>query len=393
MSNRRILLADDSLTIQKVVNLTFSDEGFDVQTVGDGDSALAAIREFTPDIVLADVNMPGADGYSICEQLRSNELTNKIPVILLVGSFEPFDEEKAGLVGADAFLTKPFQSIRQLISQVNELLAATPSTNGHAAPKRPSTEPPDDISDLYTQSFSADASKDDVPNLEDSLSRFDDRGLDDEMIETSYLATSETPETLDFEIVGNETPFDESQKAVKPEPQIDHYYEETPVTTGYETSPLDPFSAPAEQEKFASPSLSVEESINESESFAETMPNVDLGQIPVNVETPVQLASDEPAGLHEFVSSEPSPFFEEDPQEQASQIRIETASFERPAPLRQFEEIDLLDIPSMDGNKTVDLTTVERAELMGSEKQVVSVSPELMELIVQQVIERMSQKY
>jgi CheY-like chemotaxis protein len=379
------LLADDSLTIQKVVNLTFSDEGFDVQTVGDGDSALAAISEFTPDIVLADVNMPGADGYSICEQLRSNELTNKIPVILLVGSFEPFDEEKAGFVGANAFLTKPFQSIRQLISQVNELLAAAPSTNGHSAPEQPSAEPPDDISDLYTQSFSADAAKDDEPNLEDSLSGYDDSGLDDEMIETSYLATDEKPETLDFEIVGNETPFVENEKAVEPEPQIDHDYEETPVATGCETSPLDPFSAPAEQKGFVSQSFPVEESINESESFADTVPNVDLGQIHTIAETPVEFAADESTGLDEFVSSEPSSFSEEDSQE--------PTSFEPPAPPRIFEELDLLDIPSMDSNKTVELTTVERAELMGSEKQAVSVSPELMELIVQQVVEKMSQKY
>ncbi len=386
MSNRRLLLADDSLTIQKVVNLTFSDEGFDVQTVGDGDSALAAIRETAPDIVLADVNMPGADGYSICEQLRGNEATNKIPVILLVGSFEPFDEEKAGAVGADAFLTKPFQSIRQLISQVKELLAAVPSTNGHAAEQSPE----DDISSLYTESFSADASKDDEPNLEDSLSGFDDSGLDDEMIETSYLA-NETAETLDFEIVGNETAFDQNETKSEPDEQIDQYYSEAiPVTTGYETSPLDPFSAPVEPENFTTPVVADRsDAANVPESYVETLPNVDLN---ANEQTPTAEAATETA-VDEVVSVDPPTQFAEVPQEPVSQAGIETTGFEPTVPARRFEEIDLLDIPSIDSNKTVELTTVERSELMGSDKQVVSVSPELMEVIVQKVIEKMSQKY
>lgn len=387
MSNRRLLLADDSLTIQKVVNLTFSDEGFDVQTVGDGDSALAAIRETPPDIVLADVNMPGADGYSICEQLRGSEATSRIPVILLVGSFEPFDEERAGAVGADAFLTKPFQSIRQLISQVNELLAAVPSTNGHTA-ERFSDEPLDDIASLYTDSFSADAPKDDEPNLEDSLSRFDDSGLDDEMIETSYLATDETPETLDFEIVGNETEFDQNKTKTEPanesDARIDQFYSEAiPATTGYETNPLDPFSAPVEPENFTTPvDADRSDAANVSDSYIETLPDVDLNAISQKpfetTEEPAAESSIDESGLVE---------------EPDSQMGIETASFDPPVPERILDEIDLLDIPSIDSNKTVELTTVERAELMGSEKQVVSVSPELMELIVQKVVEKMSQKY
>lgn len=382
MSNRRLLLADDSLTIQKVVNLTFSDEGFDVQTVSDGDSALAAIREAAPDIVLADVNMPGADGYSICEQLRSNEATNKIPVILLVGSFEPFDEEKAGSVGADAFLTKPFQSIRQLISQVNDLLAAVPSSNGHVTEQSPQ-EPPDDIASLYTESFSADASKDDEPNLEEALSGFDDSGLDDEMIETSYLATDETPETLDFEIVGNEAPFEQNdtktEPTTEPNEQIDRLYDQAiPVTTGYETSPLDPFSAPVEPENFAS--TDEQQSVSEK-SYVETLPNVDLNAtVQASEESPVESAVDE------FVTIETT-------QKNSNEMGIATASFDPPVPEKLFDEIDLLDIPSIDSNKTVELTTAERAELMGSEKQVMSVSPELMELIVQRVVEKMSQKY
>jgi len=126
VSKRTLLLADDSVTIQKVVNLTFADEGIDVVTVGDGDSAMQKISEISPDVVLADVHMPGLSGYQICEIVRGNPVTRNLPVVLLVGSFEPFDEGEAARVGANAYLTKPFQSIRQLVTQVTDLMQSTP---------------------------------------------------------------------------------------------------------------------------------------------------------------------------------------------------------------------------------------------------------------------------
>ena len=122
MSKRKLLLADDSITIQKVVNLTFADEGIEVISVGDGDAAMRKFDEFMPDLVMADVNMPGLNGYEVCRIIKRTEETQNIPVILLVGSFEPFDEAEAKEAGADDFLTKPFQSIRQLVNKVTDLL-------------------------------------------------------------------------------------------------------------------------------------------------------------------------------------------------------------------------------------------------------------------------------
>ncbi|MDQ6786248.1 MAG: response regulator [Acidobacteriota bacterium] len=128
MSKRRLLLADDSITIQKVVNLTFADEGIEVIAVGDGDAAMERFVQATPDLVMVDVNMPGFDGYKICEIIKQDEETKHIPVILLVGSFEPFDEDEARRVGADDYLTKPFQSIRQLVGKVTALLGSPENT-------------------------------------------------------------------------------------------------------------------------------------------------------------------------------------------------------------------------------------------------------------------------
>ncbi len=129
MSKRKLLLADDSITIQKVVNLTFADEDIDVITVGDGDAAMRKFAEDTPDLVMADVNMPGLDGYRICEMIKRDDETKHIPVVLLVGSFEPFDEGRARQVGANDFLTKPFQSIRQLVNKVSDLLNGANAEN------------------------------------------------------------------------------------------------------------------------------------------------------------------------------------------------------------------------------------------------------------------------
>jgi CheY-like chemotaxis protein len=128
VSKRKLLLADDSVTIQKVVNLTFADEGIEVISVGDGDSAMEKIRETLPDLVMLDINMPGLSGYEICENLRKSDQFKTLPVILLVGSFEPFDEDEAKRVGASDYLTKPFQSIRQLVSKVTDLLAVVRET-------------------------------------------------------------------------------------------------------------------------------------------------------------------------------------------------------------------------------------------------------------------------
>lgn len=121
-TGRKLLLADDSVTIQKVVDLTFADEGMQVTTVSDGEQAIQKLEEVTPDIVLADVFMPKRNGYEVCEHIKRNERFRHIPVMLLVGSFEPFDETEARRVGADDFLTKPFQSIRQLVNKVGALL-------------------------------------------------------------------------------------------------------------------------------------------------------------------------------------------------------------------------------------------------------------------------------
>jgi len=120
---RKLLLADDSITIQKVVELVLAEEGFDIKAASNGEEALAAVGQFGPDVVLADIDMPKMNGYQLCDRIKANPDTRGIPVILLAGAFEPLDEELAKNVGAEDYIIKPFES-QELISKINAVLAA-----------------------------------------------------------------------------------------------------------------------------------------------------------------------------------------------------------------------------------------------------------------------------
>jgi CheY-like chemotaxis protein len=117
-----LLIADDSVTIQRVIKLTFADEDVDVIAVGDGSQALAAIDQAPPDIVLADVEMPGCSGYDVARHVRSSPRLSHIPVVLLTGAFEPIDEARASAVGCDGVLAKPFEP-QAVLARVRELLS------------------------------------------------------------------------------------------------------------------------------------------------------------------------------------------------------------------------------------------------------------------------------
>ncbi|MDQ3755943.1 MAG: response regulator [Acidobacteriota bacterium] len=121
VTGRTVLLADDSPAVQKIVSLTFADEGIAVVIANNGTEALEKLQTAAPDVVLADVHMPEPNGYQICEYIKRDERFRHMSVVLLVGTFEPFNEAEARRVGADDVLTKPFQSIRDLLNKVAHL--------------------------------------------------------------------------------------------------------------------------------------------------------------------------------------------------------------------------------------------------------------------------------
>src|SRR5688572_5222068 len=99
---KNLLLADDSATIRKMVAITFANEDIKVTSVDNGEDAIAKAREMKPDIVLADVVMPRKNGYEVCEALKNDPNLKHIPVLLLTGTFEAFDEARARAARADS---------------------------------------------------------------------------------------------------------------------------------------------------------------------------------------------------------------------------------------------------------------------------------------------------
>ena len=354
MEQRKLLLADDSITIQKVVNLTFADEGIDVTTVGDGDAALEKITEISPDIVLLDVHMPGLNGYRLCEMVRENEATRNMPVILLVGSFEPFDEAEANRVGANAHITKPFHSIRELITQVTNLLAVPETAEDEEPASVPETT---DIENLYRDSF---AETGEVREGESGEKGFPDDGFDDEMIETSYTSPDAEDED-DFGIAfPSEEPEEESKTEFEPVAMEEAADDE--ISPAQYSSPFD---TPAEAENVLEFDSQPE---TEAESEAEGEKTYEHNIFEVPEQSISELAA-------------------------ANTISFDAIPLELSQPSYSFQNINLLELPNAAGEKTFEFATPAGTAAAGGNTQVVSISPELMEIIVQKVVEKMAEKY
>jgi CheY-like chemotaxis protein len=153
---KKILLADDSITIQKVVELTFSDGDYEVTAVNNGAKAIQKLSEMRPDIILSDIIMPEKNGYEVCEFVKSHPEYRTIPVVLLTGTFEPFDPDRADKAGCDAVVTKPFES-QSLIHKVEELIdqarSSAPTAPAPAIPATPPAPPAPPVAAAAPPSF------------------------------------------------------------------------------------------------------------------------------------------------------------------------------------------------------------------------------------------------
>ena len=417
MTGRKLLLADDSITIQKVVNLTFIDEGIDVVTVGDGDTAVQRIPDEMPDLVMADVNMPGLNGYEVCELVRADERTRHIPVILLIGAFEQFDEQEAARVGATAHLTKPFQSIRQLVNQVTDLIEASRRPNPpESGPERDTL--PSEVEELLDNSASnplenqslsqfdtfredrissidhtndlhsdpsaarstslnkplaAEPEADDIEQLyrqsigEDQVfqnEKFPDLGLDDEMIQTSYSSPQAGNDDLDL---GLSFSGEES----KPQDEL--------IATISETSPETQPLIQRETSNFLvkdAPTADQSEPKRSDETIRLDPAMVDARMAEVN-------------RLLEPIEQPPAPSGEFARPIGEDTIRMDSRFDTDGLKTSEFGELDLLDIPS---ETPVEITTPSESVAMGG-KQIVTLSPDLIEMIAQRVVEKLSEKY
>jgi CheY-like chemotaxis protein len=140
MGSISILLADDSITIQKVVGIIFGSDDYTLTVVDNGKAAVQKAQELQPDVLLIDALMPGMSGYEVCEAIRKDATLASKPVLLLTGSFEPFDEDKARQCGADDHIVKPFES-QQIVAKVQELYQLGLHRAGGAAVAAPEATP------------------------------------------------------------------------------------------------------------------------------------------------------------------------------------------------------------------------------------------------------------
>ncbi|HQR31041.1 MAG TPA: response regulator, partial [Anaeromyxobacteraceae bacterium] len=141
---KNLLVADDSVTIQKVVGIVFAHEDYRVTAASSGEEAIRLAHEHRPEVVLADCGMPGMSGYDLCAAIKADPRLADVPVILLAGTSDPLDEARARAARADGHVVKPFDS-QALLSRVRELVegvtpepmpAAYPRTTP-ASPSRP----------------------------------------------------------------------------------------------------------------------------------------------------------------------------------------------------------------------------------------------------------------
>jgi len=138
----RILVADDNANIQKMVSLSFEDRGVEVVSVGNGEAAVRRIPDVKPDLVLADIFMPVRSGYEVCEFVKKDSRFSHVPVILLVGAFDPLDEKEARRVGADGVLKKPFVPPDPLIAMVMSALEKNPKLAAELAKAKEAKQAP-----------------------------------------------------------------------------------------------------------------------------------------------------------------------------------------------------------------------------------------------------------
>lgn len=138
VSKNKILIVDDDSNIAELISLYLAKECYDTQTVGDGESALQAVRSYQPDLILLDLMLPGIDGYQVCREVRASSDT---PIIMLSAKGEVFDKVLGLELGADDYMEKPFDS-KELVARVKAVLRRY---KAQAAPAAPAAQPADKI--------------------------------------------------------------------------------------------------------------------------------------------------------------------------------------------------------------------------------------------------------
>ena len=206
----RLLVADDSITIQKIVSMAFEIEDVEVEGIGNGQEAFDRISQFNPDIVLADVDMPGLDGFELSAKIKESPETSAIKVLLLASDFEEFDEQRYQECGADNHISKPFKS-DDIVAMVKSLLGTSDEGSVELTDKTVSdqnaSEPEPSLEELLEAVEKLSTEGGEFSSSDDEVSA--------EAMEEPLSVEDETTELTDEELI---EPMELSQSPDSPEP-------------------------------------------------------------------------------------------------------------------------------------------------------------------------------
>jgi len=136
----RILLADDSPHAQRMGERILREEGFEVVSLTDGNAAMLRLADVDPDVILADVFLPGKSGFDLCRYVKGDTRFKHVRVVLTAGLLEPFDEDEAKRAGCDAVLKKPFEAAR-VVSTIDPLVKEAQSARNPLSETLPLSPP------------------------------------------------------------------------------------------------------------------------------------------------------------------------------------------------------------------------------------------------------------
>jgi CheY-like chemotaxis protein len=216
----KLILADDSITIQKVVELILAEEDFEIKSTNNGEEALAAIPSFQPDIVLADIEMPKMNGYQLCEKIKQDPSLKGVSVILLAGAFEPIDEELAKQVKADDYIIKPFES-QELLNKINAAISVSSVSVG---------QEPEEAIEAFALGLDEVSAEEDLWAMEEIP----------ETAEVTAIAEEEVAAIAEEEITAETEEMAELTETLEAEAEIPVPEEELPPTKPAPTKPPAP---------------------------------------------------------------------------------------------------------------------------------------------------------
>ena len=131
MENTKILVVDDDINICELLRLYLEKEGYSVTIANDGISAVEMFGSSNPDIILLDIMLPGQDGWQVCREIRK---TSNVPIIMLTAKGETFDKVLGLELGADDYVTKPFET-KEVVARIKAVLRRTSSSNSENSVK------------------------------------------------------------------------------------------------------------------------------------------------------------------------------------------------------------------------------------------------------------------